>query len=50
MIPSRDPFNTTSPAFTLEHFKTVGTDWEQMTASLHKCKGELHARDTTTTC
>ena len=49
IIPSRDPFKTTSPAFTLEHFKTVGTDWEQMTTSLHKCKDTLHAHDTTTT-
>ena len=48
-IPSREPYTTGSHAFTLEHFKTVGTDWEQMTASLHKCKDELHARDTTTT-
>ena len=46
--PKSQPFKTTSPAFTLEHFKTVRTDWEQMTASLHKRKGELHARDTTT--
>ena len=49
MIPSRDPFKTTTPAFTLEHFKTVGPGWEEMAAALHKCKGELHAQDTTTT-
>ena len=49
MIPSRDPFKTTSTAFTLEHFKTVGAGWEEMAAALHKCKGELHAHDTTTT-
>lgn len=49
MVPSRPPTETTSPAFTLEHFKAAGSDWEQMTASLHKCKNELHGRDTTTT-
>lgn len=49
MVPSRDPFKTSSPAFTLEHFKTVGPGWEEMAAALDKCKGELHARDTTTT-
>jgi GT-D fold-like domain len=49
MVPSRTPFETRSPAFTLEHFKTTGTDWEQMMASLHKWKSELHAHDTTTT-
>jgi hypothetical protein len=49
LIPSRDPFKTTSPAFTLDHFKTVETSWEHMTTSLQKCKDELHARDTTTT-
>lgn len=49
LISSRDPFTTASSAFTLEHFKTVGTGWEQMNASLRKCKEELHARDTTTT-
>jgi hypothetical protein len=48
-IPSRDPFKTGSPAYTLEHFNSVGIDWEQMTTSLHKCARELHARDTTTT-
>jgi hypothetical protein len=48
-IPSREPYNTESRAFSLEHFKTVGTDWEQMTTSLHKCATELHARDTTKT-
>lgn len=47
MIPSR--LKTTPPAFTLEHFRTVGSDWEQMIASLHKWKNELHAHDTTTT-
>jgi hypothetical protein len=49
MIPSRSPTATTAPAFTLAHFKTVAADWDQMTASLHACKNELHARDTTTT-
>lgn len=49
MIPSRDPFKTAPRAFTLEHFKTVGTGWEQMMAALHKYKHELHAHDTTTT-
>jgi glycosyltransferase GT-like protein len=48
-IPSREPYNTESRAFSLEHFKTVGTDWEQMATSLHKCATELHARDTTKT-
>ena len=50
MIPSRDPFKTASRAFTLEHFKTIGTGWGEMTAALHKYKDELHAQDTTTTC
>lgn len=49
MIPSRVSFETESPAFTLDHFKSIGTDWEQMTLSLHECKVKLHARDTTTT-
>lgn len=48
-VPSRDPFKTSPPAFSLEHFKTVGTGWEEMTTSLHKCKETLHAHDTTTT-
>jgi hypothetical protein len=48
-IPSRDPFKTGSPAYTLQHFKSVGPDWEQMTMSLHKCASELHARDATVT-
>ena len=48
MVPSRTPFEAGPPAFTLEHFKTTGTDWEHMMASLHKWKSELHAHDTTT--
>lgn len=49
MVPSREPFKTASPAFTLAHFATAGTDWPQMSASLRRCKAELHAHDTTTT-
>jgi hypothetical protein len=48
MIASRDPFKTASPAFTLEHFKTVGTKWDEMNTAFHRCKDELHAHDTTT--
>lgn len=48
-IPSREPFNTESRAFTLEHLKSVGTGWERMTASLRKCAAELHERDATVT-
>ena len=48
-IPSREPFNTESRAFTLEHFKSVSPGWEQMTMSLRKCAAELHARDATVT-
>jgi hypothetical protein len=46
-IPSRDCFG--SPAYTLEHFKTAGTDWDQMATSLRRCADELHARDQTIT-
>lgn len=46
-IPSRECFGP--PAYTLEHFKTAGTDWDQMATSLRRCADELHARDGTIT-
>jgi hypothetical protein len=48
-IPSRDRYELGSPAFTLEHFKSVGRDWKQMIAALDRCAKELHARDATIT-
>ena len=49
LIPSRDPFKVATAAYSLEHFKSTGTDWDSMTASLRKCVAELHARDATIT-
>jgi hypothetical protein len=46
-VPSRECFGP--PAYTLNHFKTARTNWDQMAASLRKCAGELHARDKTIT-
>jgi hypothetical protein len=48
-VPSRERYGLGSPAFTLEHFKTTGSDWETMTMSLRRCAAELHARDSTLT-
>jgi len=42
-------FTNTSPAFTLDYCKSVGDDWEQMTASLKSRAAELLSADTTIT-
>jgi hypothetical protein len=48
-VPSRQRYKLGSSAFTLEHFKSVGSDWNAMLAALDRCAKELHARDATLT-
>jgi hypothetical protein len=45
-VPSRARFGPS--AFTLEHLRSIGNDWEQMTTALNRCATELNSRNTTT--
>jgi hypothetical protein len=48
-VPSRARYVTFPAEFTLEYFKTVGQEWDQMLAALDRCAKEVHAVDSTIT-